>query len=105
MAVKYSAPKSTNTIEMEVRNAAHLVKLLAALRAADAVSTAVRVRRQGPPANQGMPSGTRGLDLMASYPEPHSIITPTTSHAPSTCSSVTFSTISLLAKRVRNLTT
>ncbi|HSI19327.1 MAG TPA: RelA/SpoT AH/RIS domain-containing protein, partial [Sphingomonas sp.] len=32
-----------NTIEVEVRNAAHLMKLLAALRAADAVSTAERV--------------------------------------------------------------
>jgi RelA/SpoT family (p)ppGpp synthetase len=32
----------TNTIDLEVRNAAHLMKLLAALRAADAVSTAER---------------------------------------------------------------
>jgi guanosine-3',5'-bis(diphosphate) 3'-pyrophosphohydrolase len=32
-----------NTIEVEVRNAAHLMKLLAALRAADAVSSAERV--------------------------------------------------------------
>ncbi len=32
-----------NTIDVEVRNAAHLMKLLAALRAADAVSTAERV--------------------------------------------------------------
>lgn len=33
----------TNTIDLEVRNAAHLMKLLAALRAADAVSSAERV--------------------------------------------------------------
>jgi (p)ppGpp synthase/HD superfamily hydrolase len=33
----------TNTIDVEVRNAAHLMKLLAALRAADAVSAAERV--------------------------------------------------------------
>ena len=32
----------TNTIDLEVRNAAHLMKLLAALRAADAVSSAER---------------------------------------------------------------
>ncbi|UZK64872.1 RelA/SpoT family protein [Sphingomonas sp. M1-B02] len=33
----------TNTIDLEVRNAAHLVRLLAAIRAADAVSSADRV--------------------------------------------------------------
>jgi guanosine-3',5'-bis(diphosphate) 3'-pyrophosphohydrolase len=33
----------TNMIELEVRNAAHLIRLLAALRAADAVSSAERV--------------------------------------------------------------
>ncbi|HVJ00594.1 MAG TPA: bifunctional (p)ppGpp synthetase/guanosine-3',5'-bis(diphosphate) 3'-pyrophosphohydrolase [Sphingomonas sp.] len=33
----------TNTIDLEVRNAAHLMRLLAALRAADAVSSADRV--------------------------------------------------------------
>ena len=33
----------TNTIELEVRNASHLTRLLAALRAADAVSEAERV--------------------------------------------------------------
>ncbi|MBO9713054.1 bifunctional (p)ppGpp synthetase/guanosine-3',5'-bis(diphosphate) 3'-pyrophosphohydrolase [Sphingomonas sp.] len=33
----------TNTIDLEVRNAAHLMKLLAALRAADAVNAAERV--------------------------------------------------------------
>jgi guanosine-3',5'-bis(diphosphate) 3'-pyrophosphohydrolase len=32
----------TNTIDLEVRNAAHLMRLLAALRAADAVSSAER---------------------------------------------------------------
>jgi len=33
----------TNTIDLEVRNAAHLMRLLAALRAADAVNSAERV--------------------------------------------------------------